>query len=375
MDKKRIALTTDDPITTVEKASSPGLSTAPQALVFISHDSRDADLAEEFDNLLRDASGGMLKSFRSSDKKGTAGMEYGDEWYNAIMLKLGTATDVVALLTPHSLDRPWILYEAGVAKGKIGGKVLGLVIGVPFERANTGPFYQFQNCPDDEDALTGLVTQLVKRNPGAEPRPEAVRLQVRAFRDRVAALQKKRGTQGATSQPGRLDESALAKLFEEVKVMFRDLPEKVEAKVQERVGRRRSLRGRLFHPMMFEELLFHPGVRETPEGEGAAWLMLGSTMGSEIPWLHELAMEMYRATCSRDPERIASARDAARRTLKVLSESRPWRHMIQEDDPEVDMMIRHLPDLLEHFLARTETQVVSKRHRSGAEGPSPSVKS
>ena len=34
-------------------------------LVFISHDSRDADLAEAFGNLLTDASGGILKSFRS----------------------------------------------------------------------------------------------------------------------------------------------------------------------------------------------------------------------------------------------------------------------------------------------------------------------
>jgi len=314
----------------------------------------------------------MLKSFRSSDKKGTAGMEYGDEWYNAIMGKLSTATDVVALLTPHSLDRPWILYEAGVAKGKIGGKVLGLVIGVPFERANIGPFYQFQNCPDDEDALTGLVTQLIKRNPGAEPRPEAVKLQVRAFRERVAALQKKRGAPGASSQPGRLDESALAKLFEEVKVMFRDLPEKVEAKVQENIGRRRSLRGRMFHPMMFEELMFHPAVRETPEGESTAWLMLGSMMGSDIPWLHELAMEMYRATCSHDPERIAATRDAARRTLKILSESRPWRHIMREEDPEMDTMMRHLPEMLEHFLERTESRAVSKRLRRRTKGPSPS---
>lgn len=369
--KKKTTLKTDETALTV-KTSSSALSSAPQALVFISHDSRDADLAEEFDNLLRDASGGMLKSFRSSDKKGTAGMEYGDEWYNAIMGKLSTATDVVALLTPHSLDRPWILYEAGVAKGKIGGKVLGLVIGVPFERANIGPFYQFQNCPDDEDALTGLVTQLIKRNPGAEPRPEAVKLQVRAFRERVAALQKKRGAPGASSQPGRLDESALAKLFEEVKVMFRDLPEKVEAKVQENIGRRRSLRGRMFHPMMFEELMFHPAVRETPEGESTAWLMLGSMMGSDIPWLHELAMEMYRATCSHDPERIAATRDAARRTLKILSESRPWRHIMREEDPEMDTMMRHLPEMLEHFLERTESRAVSKRLRRRTKGPSPS---
>lgn len=372
---KRTTLKTEKSVPATGKPVSPSLSSAPQALVFMSHDSRDADLAEEFDNLLRDASGGMLKSFRSSDKKGTAGMEYGDEWYNAIMSKLGTATDVVALLTPHSLDRPWILYEAGVAKGKIGGKVLGLVIGVPFERANTGPFYQFQNCPDDEEALTGLVTQLIKRNPGAEPRPQAVKLQVRAFRERVAALQKKRGAMGVAPQPGRLDESALAKLFEDVKAMFRDLPEKVEAKVQENIGRRRPMGVRMFDPMMLDELLFNPDVRETPGGESAAWLMLGSMMDPDIPWVHELAMEMYRATSSNDPERIAATREHARRTLKVISKSRPWRHMMREEDLETVLMNRHLPEVLEHFLERTETRTESKRPRGRAKTPSPSKQS
>src|SRR3989338_7634283 len=83
--------------------------TTENPLVFISHDSRDADLAEAFGNLLTDASGGILKSFRSSDRKGTAGIEYGQEWYRAIMQKLDDATDVVALLTTHSVNRPWIL--------------------------------------------------------------------------------------------------------------------------------------------------------------------------------------------------------------------------------------------------------------------------
>src|SRR5712671_6780571 len=100
-------------------------------LVFISHDSRDADLAEAFGNLLTDASGGILKSFRSSDKKGTAGIEYGVEWYRAIMKKLDDATDVVALLTARSINRPWILYETGVAKGKLSAddRVFGIALG------------------------------------------------------------------------------------------------------------------------------------------------------------------------------------------------------------------------------------------------------
>ena len=50
-------------------------------LVFISHDSRDAELAEAFSKLLKSVSAGMLKSFRSSDKKGAEGIEFGDEWY------------------------------------------------------------------------------------------------------------------------------------------------------------------------------------------------------------------------------------------------------------------------------------------------------
>jgi hypothetical protein len=43
-------------------------------LVFISHDSRDADLAEAFDHLLTDASGGVIQTFRSSDQTGKAGI-------------------------------------------------------------------------------------------------------------------------------------------------------------------------------------------------------------------------------------------------------------------------------------------------------------
>jgi hypothetical protein len=71
-------------------------------LVFISHDSRDAELAEAFSKLLKSVSAGMLKSFRSSDKKGTEGIEFGDEWYKTLMSKLETASDVICLLTEGS---------------------------------------------------------------------------------------------------------------------------------------------------------------------------------------------------------------------------------------------------------------------------------
>ncbi|WP_241085388.1 hypothetical protein [Candidatus Vondammii sp. HM_W22] len=48
-----------------------------RSLVFISHDTRDAKLAEAFSGLLRSVSAGVLKSFRTSDRKGNQGIEYG----------------------------------------------------------------------------------------------------------------------------------------------------------------------------------------------------------------------------------------------------------------------------------------------------------
>lgn len=74
--------------------------------IFISHDTRDADIAELFSDLLRSASAGMLRSFRSSDRKGTQGIEYGTEWYKELMKNLHSASEVVCLLTQRSLERP-----------------------------------------------------------------------------------------------------------------------------------------------------------------------------------------------------------------------------------------------------------------------------
>jgi len=206
------------------------IGNAPQSpdwpLIFISHDSRDARLAEAFELLLADASGGMLKAFRSSDRKGTSGIQFGATWYDAIMSKLDQASDVVALLTPRSIERPWILYEVGVAKGKFDHTAFGLAIGIPLE-AITGPFAQFQNCGDDEESLTKLVIQLLRRNPTADPRPEAVGRQVVAFRDRIAGLHANSGT----STP----EDASLRVFEEVKAMFEVLPSRLLTALNHRV--------------------------------------------------------------------------------------------------------------------------------------------
>ncbi len=327
------------------------LATTENPLVFISHDTRDADLAEAFSNLLTDASGGILKSFRSSDRKGTAGIEYGQEWYRAIMQKLDDATDVVALLTAYSINRPWILYEAGVAKGKLSmnDRVLGIALGVSLDEAATGPFAQFQNSPDEEDAITGLVLQLIRRHPQAAPREEAVRRQVQAFRQTVATLLKSRKKE-PTQSVAKVDETSVAKFFEEIKVLVRDMPDRLASELGNDSMRRMKKRRR-FDPMIFEEFFHHPMFRESTEFGGLPILMLFSVLRDDYPWLYELGVQLYRAIEGGDSEAAERSHKAIVLAMKMIHRGPFMREMIGgPDDHEALMMIEHTIHSFDRFV-------------------------
>ena len=165
-------------------------TTAGAPLVFISHDTRDAELAEAFSKLLRSVSAGIIKTFHSSDKKTADGIDFGDEWYKRLMDKLQSTSDVVCLFTERSLERPWILFEAGVAKGKLNILLSGIALGVPLSRVSTGPFYQFQNMDDSEGDLTKLVGQSARRVPGLELDNDVVKVQIGTFTATVSPLLK-----------------------------------------------------------------------------------------------------------------------------------------------------------------------------------------
>lgn len=343
---------TPSALSAVAASTVPAASLISRAktLVFVSHDSRDADLAEAFANLLSDVSAGTLKSFRSSDKKGTTGIEFGTEWYQAIMSQLGDATDVVALLTPRSVDRPWILYEAGVAKGKLDTNVLGIALGVPLAKVSSGPFGQFQNCGDDEDSLTKLVLQLLQRNPDAAPREAAVRMQVTVFRERAAKLFSVKDKDVAASAP--TEETSIAKLFEEVKVMVRELPERVDDRVRHASRRSPLHRMRRIHPMMLEELLTHPAVKDLPHGTAITWLFFISLFRDDFPWVYEIGLEVYKALRSRDQQAIADAREGFVRILEATTKGPFSREFLGREDEHMYFLIRHLPELIVPFLAR-----------------------
>lgn len=286
-------------------ASKEVVSESSKPLVFISHDTRDADIAEAFCNLLTDASGGILQSFRSSDRKGVSGIEFGAEWYRTIMERIEGATDVVALLTTFSINRPWILYEAGVAKGKLNRVVFGLAIGIPLTETNVGPFAQFQNSGDDEDSLTKLVLQLIRRNPDAAPREEAVRRQVVAFREIVSELLAERQEVTITGHAELKDTEDITKLFEEVKVMFRELPERLEGTFPTNPSKDRGS-SRSGRALNLAEVFVSAVPLLAPRERALALLIAAAPVREDAPWLYDILLKVHEAVIQHNHDTIGT---------------------------------------------------------------------
>lgn len=298
-----------------------------------------------------------MKSFRSSDRKGTAGIEFGADWYSEIMGKISDATDVVALLTLNSINRPWILYEAGVAKGKLDKQVFGVVVGVQLDQATQGPFAQFQNAGDDEDSLTKLVLQLIKRNSDAEPREEAVRRQVNAFRDVTSKLAVAK-PESRENKAMDVDGNSVAKLFEEIKVMFRDLPDRLQGQLHESLGSR-SRKRRRFHPMMLMEMMHHPAFEESPGGKAVAWLMVISAFKDDAPWLFELGLDVYHSLQRGDERLVVAAVENFETALTAIRRGPMKEFAI---DSEVEMAVHELGRLAHLLLIhKTEPRRVGRR--------------
>lgn len=332
----------DDQIEPIAKSANP--------LVFISHDTRDAELAEAFSNLLKSVSAGVLKSFRTSDRRGNQGIEYGVEWYPEIIKNIQGASDVVCLLTKRSVDRPWILFEAGMAKGKLDTPILGVALGIELKDASSGPFAQFQNCGDDEDSLTKLVFQLVNRIPNSEPDNETIKFQVGKFRQAVGEIFKKLDGSGSpdsakkSAANAKEIENSSAKLFEEIKIMFQDLPSRIE-RGNPSEGRRRKRR---FHPGMLEEMMH---FSKNPK---IGLKMALSLYREKMPWIYDEGIVLLgKLEASKTPSTTKRVLHEFEELL-MLSTRNPFVEEFMIEDNDEFVLFMELPRIilrnLEHLV-------------------------
>jgi hypothetical protein len=273
------------------------------------------------------------------------------------MSTLQSTSDVVCLFTERSVDRPWILFEAGVAKGKLTTPVIGIALGIPLTRVSAGPFYQFQNMDSSEDDLTKLIQQLGKRVPGLELDADVVKVQVASFKTTEAEILKKLSTPQARRESKELpEENPIAKLAEEMKALPARVAERL-AEFEEPITRRRRIHR--FRPLMLEQLMHTAGE----PGDPVAILMAASLVRDEIPWLYELAMEVYRAAKSGDPQMIKREITRLERFTDAMMRG-PFMEEFVRGDKEMYILLREFPRMLYHVLDRTlATQKPRPRRR------------
>lgn len=202
------------------------------------------------------------------------------------------------------------------------------------------------------DSLTRLVIQLVGRIPGAEPDRDVVKMQVETFKQKVQPLLEQQKLPQSQNSDDKQDETSVAKIFEEIKVMFQDLPGRIERRVDPEISLNRK-RMRRMHPKFMDEMLHMTGKEL---GDNLGPLMIGSFFKEDFPWLYEVSAEVYRKLESGHPD----AADALRRFVKLIDRMshHPIMWEMQERskekrfDMEEMMMFSH--HLLERMAARAE---------------------
>lgn len=101
--------------------------------VFISHITEERTTALLLKDVLHQTFGNDVRVFVSSDYVSIPG---GDVWFQAITEGLKTCAVIIVLLSPDSLDRRWINFEAGVGIGA-NAKVIPVVVH-GLERSDVG---------------------------------------------------------------------------------------------------------------------------------------------------------------------------------------------------------------------------------------------
>lgn len=133
--------------------------------IFISHHSKDKKIANALLDLLIKVT--RIDSHFCSSKYGN--IKYGDKWYETIVEELEECNYVICLLTANSYEQPWILYEAGIAKGmeykkemNKNKKIICLLLDIPGDYLNTSPLSINQYCVNDEkdESLFTLMKQI-----------------------------------------------------------------------------------------------------------------------------------------------------------------------------------------------------------------------
>jgi len=323
------------PSSEIKEASVAPKPKAAVGAVFISHVHEDEALAEAFGMLIQSVTAGAVPTYRSSSKNLGEGIQYGKEWFDWIIESVNEASHTVALITPASTGRPWILFEAGLGKAKPDGTVFGLALGIERQDAYKGPFAVLQNCGTEKSELKKLCNQLIQgRN--LNPPAEMIDRCVDDFRQKVTDHFKAQKAGKATVEDPI--QVGVFQALEEMKLMLRDQQRMILEGDEARSFKARRRRPML-HPSLLDEMMMIMGRKP---GDPLFLLMASSMVRDEAPWLYEICMETYRQASGGGDKARRALHDFFR-TIDSIMDS-PLRELFGESKE-----LYHTVRMIEHY--------------------------
>ncbi len=97
---------------------------------FISHYNGDRDIADVLSEMLRRITLNQIQPWFSSDSSEIGGFKPGDMWFGKILERISQSRAVVTIITPNSINRPWIYYESGMAQSLDNCEVIPICVGI-----------------------------------------------------------------------------------------------------------------------------------------------------------------------------------------------------------------------------------------------------
>lgn len=86
-------------------------------VIFISLTQQDSEIAEALRTALDDLLGELVEVHFSTSKEAAGGIRHGQDWFQWIVEEVQHCDFALILLTPASVQKPWILWEAGAVHG------------------------------------------------------------------------------------------------------------------------------------------------------------------------------------------------------------------------------------------------------------------
>lgn len=132
--------------------------------LFLSHDSRDRVKANVISTAIARITLGQITVWHSSDNSHDGGLRPGNVWLDEIRRRLASSKAVVALLTPTSVARPWLLFESGFGAAQPSCDVIPVCVGIDSASSVPFPLAMYQSyLLSDYESLKQFMQKLLSK--------------------------------------------------------------------------------------------------------------------------------------------------------------------------------------------------------------------